>query len=51
MTSVFDYYELAYPNEGVGSGFKYQTIPHISLKTIANGEPPTPETLYDRPKN
>ncbi|KXK02965.1 MAG: DNA methylase N-4/N-6 domain protein [Chlorobi bacterium OLB4] len=50
MTSVFDYYELAYPNEGVGSGFKYQTIPHISLKTIANGEPPTPETLYDRPK-
>lgn len=50
MTSIFDYYELAYPLEGVGSGFKYQTIPHISLKTIANSEPPTPETLYDKPK-
>src|SRR6202040_1282557 len=23
MTAVFDYYELAHPDEGVGSGFKY----------------------------
>ena len=36
MTAVFDYYELAYPEEGVGSGFKYKTVPHVTLKSIAN---------------
>lgn len=35
MTPVFDYYELAHPDEGVGSGFKYKTVPHIMLKSIA----------------
>ena len=49
MTSVFDYYELAHPEEGVGSGFLYKTVPHITLKSIATNEPPTPETLYDQP--
>ena len=49
MTAAFDYYELAHPAEGVGSGFKYKTVPHIMLKTIANNEPPKPETLYDQP--
>jgi adenine-specific DNA-methyltransferase len=50
MTAVYDYYELAHPEEGVGSGFKYKTVPHVTLKTIANSEPPTPETLYDKPE-
>ncbi len=36
MTAVFDYYELAHAQEGVGSGFKYKTTPHITLKSIAN---------------
>jgi adenine-specific DNA-methyltransferase len=36
MTSVFDYYELARPEEGVGSGFIYKSVPHITLKSIAN---------------
>ncbi len=49
MTAVFDYYELAHPHEGVGSGFKYKTVPHITLKSIANNEPPAQETLYDQP--
>lgn len=49
MTGNFDYFELAYPNEGVGSGFKYKTVPHITLKSIANNEPATQETLYDQP--
>jgi adenine-specific DNA-methyltransferase len=49
MTTVFDYYELAHTNEGVGSGFKYKTVPHITLKSIANNEPPGTETLYDQP--
>jgi adenine-specific DNA-methyltransferase len=49
MTAVYDYYELAYPEQGVGSGFKYKTVPHITLKSIANNEPPGTETLYDQP--
>jgi adenine-specific DNA-methyltransferase len=36
MTAVFDYYELTHPEEGVGSGFKYKTVPHVTLKSIAN---------------
>ncbi len=36
MSPTFDYYELAYPEEGVGSGFNYETVPHITLKSIAN---------------
>src|SRR5438309_1874116 len=36
MTSEFDYYELAHPDEGVGSGFRYKTVPHIMLKSITN---------------
>ncbi len=50
MTTVFDYYELAHPAEGVRSGFVYRTVPHVTLKSIANNEPPRPETLYDQPK-
>lgn len=49
MTALFDYYQLAYPIEGVGSGFRYKTVPHITLKSIANNEPPGQETLYDQP--
>ncbi|VUT27700.1 MAG: putative methyltransferase [Candidatus Syntrophoarchaeum sp. GoM_oil] len=49
MTALYDYYELAHPDEGVGSGFKYKTVPHITLKSIANNEPPATETLYDQP--
>jgi adenine-specific DNA-methyltransferase len=49
MTALYDYYELAHPDEGVGSGFKYKTVPHITLKSIANNEPPGQETLYDQP--
>jgi len=36
MTATFDYYMLAHPDEGVGSGFKYKTVPHVTLKSIAN---------------
>jgi len=36
MAADFDYYELAHPDEGVGSGFRYKTVPHVTLKSIAN---------------
>jgi adenine-specific DNA-methyltransferase len=49
MTAHFNYYELAHPSEGVDSGLKYKTVPHITLKSIANNEPPGEEALYDQP--
>lgn len=49
LTANFDYYELAYPSEGVGSGFKYNKVPHITLKSIANNETPPEEILVDKP--
>ncbi len=50
MTAVFPYYSLAYPDEGVGSGFVYKTVPHITLKSIANN--PEIDEIYEkyRPK-
>lgn len=50
MTATFDYYKLAHENQGVGSGFIYRTAPHVSLKSIAQNEPPATETLYDQPE-
>lgn len=50
MTATFDYYKLSHEEQGVGSGFVYKTVPHITLKSIANNEPPAAETLYDQPE-
>ena len=50
MTATFDYYKLARPADGVGGGFVYKTVPHITLKSIANNEPPATEILYDQPE-
>src|SRR5437764_7212357 len=36
MASVFDYFQLAHPDEGIGSGFSYKKVPHVTLKSIAN---------------
>jgi adenine-specific DNA-methyltransferase len=36
MTASYNYYDLAHPEEGVGSGFRYKTVPHVTLKAIAN---------------
>ncbi|NQU77430.1 site-specific DNA-methyltransferase [Candidatus Falkowbacteria bacterium] len=49
MTSKFNYYQLAHKEEGVLSGFKYETVPHITLASIANNESAKEETLYDKP--
>jgi len=50
MTSMFDYFHLLSPDEGVSSGFDYDTVPHITLGSIANNEEATVETMYDSPK-
>jgi adenine-specific DNA-methyltransferase len=51
MTAVFPYYNL-YDGKGndVRQGFKYKTVPHITLKSLANDEPPSTETLFDQPE-
>ena len=49
-TAVFPYYEL-YDQLGkdIRQGFLYKTVPHVTLKSLANDEPPDQETLYDQP--
>jgi len=49
MTAAYDYYELAHPAEGVGSGFNYKKIPHVTLRNLAYGEAAGSVTLYDDP--
>src|SRR5260370_28741519 len=49
MTAIFDYYQLAHVEEGVSSGFLYKTVPHVTLKALANNEPMLPEILFDQP--
>src|SRR5208282_691569 len=36
MIASYPYYELAHSDEGVSSGFRYQTVKHASLESIAN---------------
>lgn len=36
MTASYDYYDLKYPHEGLRGGFIYKTVPHVTLKSIAN---------------
>jgi adenine-specific DNA-methyltransferase len=46
MTASYDYYELAYPHEGLKGGFIYKTVPHVTLKSIANNA--DIDAIYDR---
>ncbi|MGQ0835868.1 MAG: site-specific DNA-methyltransferase, partial [Gammaproteobacteria bacterium] len=46
MTASYDYYELRYPHEGLRGGFIYKTVPHITLKSIANN--PDIDEIYER---
>lgn len=62
LTATFPYYELKEPKFGPAGGFVYKRkqnkngeesgglVPHITLKSIANEEPPTMEVLIDRPE-
>lgn len=46
MTASFDYFELKYPHEGLKGGFIYKTVPHVTLKSIANN--PDIDSIYKR---
>ncbi len=51
MTAVFPYYKLHDTERcDLRQGFVYKKVPHITLGSIANGEPPATETLYDQPE-
>lgn len=49
-TALFPYYELFDKENGnIRQGFVYKTVPHITLKSLANELEPDVETLYDQP--
>ncbi len=62
LTATFPWYELKNQQRGPAGGFTYKRkqnkkgeevggiVPHITLKSIANNEPPAEEVLVDRPE-
>jgi adenine-specific DNA-methyltransferase len=62
LTATFSWYELKDEERGPAGGFVYKRkqnrkgeevggiVPHITLKSIANSEPPAEEVLVDRPE-
>jgi adenine-specific DNA-methyltransferase len=60
LTATFPWYELEDESRGPAAGFRYERkqnkkgeevggiVPHITLKSIANNEPPEGEVLVDR---
>ena len=62
LTSTFAFYALQEPARGPAGGFHYRRrqsakgeevggiVPHVTLKSIANNEPPKEEVLVDRPE-
>ncbi len=49
MTAAFDYYQLARPEEGVGSGFENQTVSKVNPSTLIGISAAEEIQLYDRP--
>ncbi len=49
MTAQFSYYRLARPEEGVGAGFEYKSVPRVSAGILAYDQPAEPIVLYDQP--
>ena len=51
MMATYPFYTLADPEgKDVRLGFHYKTVPHITLKSLANDEEPEMEVLYDQPE-
>ena len=49
MTATFPAYRRV-NEQDIRHGFVYKTVPHITLKSLANDEPAETETLYDQPE-
>jgi adenine-specific DNA-methyltransferase len=62
LTAMFPWYKVKDGSEHPSSGFEYQRrqnrkgeevggiVPHVTLRSIANNEPPEEEVLVDRPE-
>ncbi|MCI0350292.1 MAG: hypothetical protein L0Z53_12780, partial [Acidobacteriales bacterium] len=62
LTATYPWYELKEENRGPAGGFVYRRkqnnkgeetggiVPHVTLKSIANNEPPEEEVLVDKPE-
>ncbi|OUM03826.1 hypothetical protein A8M77_03715 [Variovorax sp. JS1663] len=51
MTATYPWYRLVdVTGQDVRHGFVYKTVPHVTLKSLANDEPPETKTLYDQPE-
>ena len=62
LTATYPYYELRDEQHGPSDGFVYKRkqnkkgeevggiVPHVTLKSIANDEPPAEEVLVDKPE-
>jgi len=62
LTATYPWYELKADDRGPAGGFVYKRrqnskgeevggiVPHVTLKSIANDEPPAEEVLVDRPE-
>ncbi len=62
LTATYPYYQLKDEKRGPGGGFVYKRkknkkgeevggiVPHITLRSIANDEPPVEEVLVDKPE-
>ncbi len=62
LTATYPYYELRDEQHGPSDGFVYKRrqnkkgeevggiVPHVTLKSIANNEPPAEEVLVDKPE-
>jgi adenine-specific DNA-methyltransferase len=48
LCALFRYFKLAHPLQGISGGFIYDVVPHFTLKSVAQNEPPKEETLYDK---
>ncbi|MFN8433841.1 MAG: DNA methyltransferase [Anaerolineales bacterium] len=48
MTAKYPFYKMKDENS-VSAGFEYETVPHITLGSIANDEEADREVLYDKP--
>lgn len=50
-TATFPWYTLHDSNaEDVRQGFNYDKVTHVTLKSLANDDPPDEETLFDQPE-
>jgi adenine-specific DNA-methyltransferase len=50
VTTKFDYYVLAHPEEGVAGGFEYETVRRIQPSDLASAAPPVEFPMRNHPR-